>query len=177
MMKTKIIVAVAACTAAVVAAGGLGAAKVGQLLTNVTIKDAEDRTTKIPDFGQKVLFIIYADTQAADDNDPVAEAVREEKLDPSRYTGLGIANMKDSWVPDGIIRMVIRKKIEQFKRTILADDDHVVARAWGLGDCDDKSVVLVIGKDKRLKYVKKGKVRGDEIQKVVDLVAAEVNQP
>jgi predicted transcriptional regulator len=176
MTITKTTIAVALAAVLIAGATGAGAAKVGQLLTNVTIKDAEDNPKQIPDFGKKVLFIIYADTQTADDNDPVAEAVRDLKLDKSKYNGLGIANMKDSWVPDGIIRMVIRKKIEQFKRTILADDDYVVAKAWGLGDCDDKSVVLVIGADKRLKYIKKGKVRGAEIQKVVDIITAEVEQ-
>jgi len=177
MKTTKAVFAAALAAALVLGATGIWAARVGDLVNNVTIKDAEDNPKKIPDFGKKVLFIIYADTQTADDNDPVAEAVRELKLDKTKYTGLGIANMKDSWVPDGIIRMVIRKKIEQFKRTILADDDHVVAKAWGLGDCDDKSVVLVIGVDKRLKYIKKGKVRGAEIQKVIDVIEAEVNEP
>jgi predicted transcriptional regulator len=162
--------------ALVVGAGALDAAKVGQLLSNVTIKTAEDRPSQIPDFGKKLLVIIYADMQTADDNDPVADALRALKFDESLYNGLGIANMKDSWVPNAIIRIKIRSKIEQYGRTILADDDHVVPRAWGLGDCDDTSVVLVIGKDKRLKYVKKGKVRGAEIQKVVDLVTAEINK-
>lgn len=175
--KSKLAIAIAVVAALLTGAAGLRAAAVGQLLSNVTIKDAEGNAAKIPDFGEKVLFVIYADTQSADDNDPVAEALRAEKLDESKYRGLGVANMKDSWVPDAIIRMVIRRKIEQFNRTILADDDHILAKAWGLGDCDDKSVALLIGKDKRLKYIKKGKVRGAEIQKVVDLVTAEVGKP
>jgi predicted transcriptional regulator len=171
----KILVGLAIAGALLAAVVGAVAAKVGQSLSNVSIKDAEDNPTQIPDFGHKVLFIIYADSQAADDNDPVAEAVRNAKLDQSKLRGLGIANMKDSWVPDAIIRMVIRKKIKQFNRTILTDDNHIVASAWGLGDCDDKSVVLLIGKDKKLKYIKKGKVKGAEIQQVVDLVTAEVD--
>jgi predicted transcriptional regulator len=174
MKATKAIFAIALAAALVLGATGLWAAKVGKLLTDVTIKDANDKPTKLPDFGKKVLFIIYADSQAADDNDPVAEAVRDLNLDKTNYDGFGIANMKDSWVPDGIIRMVIRKKIKQFNRTILADDDHVVAKAWGLGDCDDTSVVMVVGKDKRLKYIKKGKVRGAEIQKVIDVIKAQL---
>jgi predicted transcriptional regulator len=177
MRAKTVTIAVAVAAALVAGATGLSAAKVGQLLTDVTIKDAHDNPAKIPDFGEKVLFVVYADIQTADDNDPVVEAVRDLNLDESKAIGFGIANMKDSWVPDGIIRMVIRRKIEQFHRTILADDDHIVAEAWGLGDCDDKSVVLVIGKDKRLKYIKKGKVRGAEIQKVVDIINAEVNKP
>ena len=155
----------------------LGAADIGQLLKNVTLKDGDDNDAKIPGFGEKVLFVIYADTQTADDNDPVANAIRAENFDPEKYLGVGVANMKDSWVPDFIIRRVIRKKAEQFNKTILADEDNILAKEWNLGDCNDLSVAMLVGKDKKLKYIKKGKVQGDEIQKVVDMVAAEVAKP
>jgi len=58
----------------------------------------------------------------------------------------------------------IRRKIERYNATILTDDNHILATKWDLGDCDDKSVVLVVGTDKKLKYIKKGPVRGAQIQ-------------
>jgi predicted transcriptional regulator len=153
------------------------AAKVGQTLQNLTLKNGENKPVKIPHFGKKVLYIVYADTQTADDNDPLSDALRAKKFDQKRYTGMGIANMKDSWQPDFVIRMVIRRKIKQYNRTILADDNGTVPAKWKLGNCDDKSVVMVIGKDKKLKYLKKGKVRGAEIEKVVQIIEAELARP
>ena len=152
------------------------AAKVGQLLTNVMLKDAEKNPVKIPDFGKKVLMIIYADSTTADVNDPVADAVRDKKFDESKYEGLGIANLKDSWAPNALIRMVIRKKIKQYNKTILTDDNRILPTKWGLGDCNDVSVVLIVGKDKRLKYIKKGEVKGAEIDKVVKILETEINK-
>ena len=163
--------------AILLAAGLAGAAKVGQVMSNLTLKDAKDNPTKIPHFGKKVLYIVYADTQSADDNDPLSDALRAKKFDQKRYTGMGIANLKDSWQPDFVIRMVIRKKIKQYNRTILTDDDGTVPAKWGLGDCDDRAVAMVIGKDKKLKYLKKGKVRGAEIDKVVTIIEAELAKP
>ena len=160
-----------------VAAAWAGGASVGQVMPNLTLKDAKDKPTKIPHFGKKVLYIVYADTQTADDNDPLSDALRAKKFDQKRYTGMGIANLKDSWQPDFIIRMVIRRKIKQYNRTILADEDGTVPAKWGIGDCDDKSVAMVIGKDKKLKYLKKGKVRGAEIEKVVKIIEAELAKP
>jgi predicted transcriptional regulator len=153
------------------------AASVGQSLANVSIKDANDKPATIPDFGKKVLFIVYADSQTADDNDPLAEAIRKRKFDTAKYRGMGVANLADSWAPDFVIRMVIRRKIEQFNKTILTDDNHTLARMWKLGDCDDVSVVMVIGKDKKLKYLKRGKVRGEEIDKVIQIIAEAIAEP
>lgn len=152
------------------------AAKVGDQLTEVELKDAQDNPARIPDFGEKVLLIIYADSKTADANDPVADAVRDSKPDESRFTGMGVANLKDSWEPNAIIRMVIRRKVKQYNQTILTDDDRILARKWGLGDCNDKSVVMVVGKDRRLKYLKKGEVRGGEIEKVVGIIKAEIEK-
>ena len=39
------------------------AVKVGKKLPNITIKDGKNNSTPIPDFGKKVLTVIYADHQ------------------------------------------------------------------------------------------------------------------
>jgi hypothetical protein len=62
--------------------------------------------------------------------------------------------MKDSAVPNFIIRSKIREKIEKYKSTILTDVDLTLPRVWGLGDCNDKSVFVLIGKDKKIKYLR-----------------------
>ena len=62
------------------------------------------------------------------------------------------------------------------KSTILADEDYTMPNKWGFGNCDDVSVVLVVGKDKRVKYYKKGPVRGAEIKKVIKICEDEINK-
>jgi len=176
-MKTAGLKAVSIWLVATVLSLGIAvgyAAKTGQKLNNVKIKNANDKASWIPGFGKKVLTVIYADIQAADTNDPLADKLKARKFDDEKYEGIGVANLKDTWAPDAIVRAIIRRKIKKYNSTILVDDDYSIPKAWGLGDCDDVSVVVVIGKDKKVKYVKKGAVRGAEIQKVLDIVASEI---
>jgi predicted transcriptional regulator len=134
--------------------GSATAASVGQELSNVQIRDAEDNPDTIPDFGTHVIALTYSNTSAADLGDPMNDAIKAKNYNKDAYRGLGVANMKDSAAPNFIIRSVIKDKIEKYKSTILTDVDLTLPKAWGLGDCKDKSVFVLIGKDKKIKYLK-----------------------
>ncbi len=137
--------------------GGVGyvnAASVGQELSNVQIRDAEDNPATIPGLGTHVVALFYANTAAADVGDPMADALKAKKYSKDVYSGLGVSNMADSAVPNFLIRMKIKEKIEKYKSVILTDVDLTLPKAWGLGDCKDKSVFILIGKDKKIKYLK-----------------------
>ncbi len=51
------------------------AANVGQELSNVQIRDAENKPAWIPDFGKKLMAVFYNDADEADMNDSLADAV------------------------------------------------------------------------------------------------------
>lgn len=146
------------------------AASVGQELSNVQIRDAEDKPAWIPDFGKKLISVFYNDADEADMNDPLADAIKARNFEETKYKGIGIGNLKDSKFPNFIIRKIIKGKIEKYKTTILTDPDLTLARAWDLGDCNNTSVFLLIGKDGRVKYLKKGPIRGAEIDVIVKLI-------
>jgi hypothetical protein len=78
---------------------------------------------------------------------------------------------KDSKAPNFMIRSVVRGKIEKYKSTILTDPNHLLSGAWGLGDCNNASVVLIVGKDKKVKHVQRGEIRGKDIETIVQLIA------
>ena len=134
--------------------GYVNAASVGQELSNPQIRDAEDNPATIPDFGTHVIGLTYSNTAAADLGDPLNDAIKAKNYDKAAYRGLGVANMKDSAAPNFIIRSIIKGKIEKYKSTILTDVDLTLPKTWGLGDCNDKSVFVLIGKDKKVKYLK-----------------------
>lgn len=135
-------------------AGPVNAASVGQELSNPQIRDAEDKPATIPNFGTHVIGLFYSNTAASDLSDQMADAIKAKNYNKDVYTGLGVANMKDSSVPNFVIRKIIRGKIEKYKSTILTDVDLTLPKAWGLGNCKDKSVFVLIGKDKKIKYIK-----------------------
>lgn len=165
-----------ACTlvvAAVLSAlspGLAAAAGVGDTVENVELRSGDEKPRFIPGFGERVLTIFYTDADVADMNDPLADALKKRAIDRSKHEGIGVANLRDSFAPNFIIAAVVRDKIKKYDSTILLDPDVKLARAWGLGPCNNTSVVVVVGQDKQIKYVRTGPVRGEEIAKVVSLI-------
>jgi predicted transcriptional regulator len=150
----KSLVVVFGCAIIAFTAGYVNAAAVGDVVSNPQIRDAEDNPATIPGIGTHVVGLFYSNTAASDLGDPMADVIKAKKYDKAIYSGLGVANMKDSAAPNFIIRSVIKGKIEKYKSTILTDVDLTLPKAWGLGDCKDKSVFVLIGKDKKIKYLK-----------------------
>jgi predicted transcriptional regulator len=158
--------------------GGLDAiaASVGQKVSNPELRDANDKPAKIPDIGSKVVAVFYSDPDVSDMNDAFADKLKAANLDKAKYRGVGVANLKETWLPDEVIRSVVRKKIEKYGATILTDPDRVLATAWGLGDCNEQSVVIILDKTATVQYVKKGKMNATEIESGYQLVVKLMEQ-
>jgi predicted transcriptional regulator len=150
----KSLIIVFGCAIIAFAAGSVYAASVGQEVSNVQIRDAEDNPATIPGIGTHVVALFYTDTEAADLGDPMADALKAKNFSKDVYSGLGVSNMKDSAAPNFLIRSIIKSKIEKYKSVILTDVDLTLPKAWGLGDCKGKNVFVLIGKDKKIKYLK-----------------------
>lgn len=171
-MGTGPTLAAAALAAALgLAPGRAAAAEVGEQLQGVELRDGSDKPVQITDFGTKVLALFYTDADEKDMNDPLADAIKARKFDEQRYRGMGIVNLADSKAPNFLIRRAVREKIEKYKSTILTDPDRVLAAAWKLGDCNNTSVFILVGKDGKVQHLQRGPIRGDDIQKIVDLIA------
>ncbi len=148
----------------------VSAAELGETLKPVDLSSYDESTMQIPDFGKKVIALFYSDADVSDMNDPLADALKAKEFDKQYYRGMGVANLQDSKAPNFIIRGVVKGKVEKYKATILLDTNLALAKAWNLGDCNNQSVIVVIGPDMKVKYFKKGPVRGPEIDSTVKLV-------
>ncbi len=148
------------------------AVNVGDVLSNAMIKDSADNPAQIPDLGVKVMTIFYNDADAADLADPLSDALKAKKYDESKYRGQGIANLKDSKAPNWLIRKIIKGKEKKYDTKILTDPDYALKKAWGLADCNNASVIIIVGKDKKVKYVNylRKTIDGAEVNKVVALI-------
>lgn len=171
-MKKVAVLGLVLCLA--IFGGQLDAANVGDTVSNVTIRDAADNPAQVPDLGAKVLTIFYNDADAADLSDPISDALKAKKFPEAQYRGQGIANLKDSKAPNFIIRKVIKGKEQKYNTKILTDPDYSLKNAWGLANCNDASVCMVIGKDRKVKYIKyfrkNAPADAAEIAKIVGLV-------
>ncbi|HOQ12654.1 MAG TPA: YtfJ family protein [Spirochaetota bacterium] len=140
--------------AVIIASASLYALSVGQSVSNVTIRDANDNPATIPDLGAKVLTIFYNDAEAADISDPMSDALKAKNYPETKTRGIGIANLKDSVAPNWVIRKIVQSKIKKYNSTILTDVNLTLANSWGLGYCNNKSICIIIGKDSKVKYIK-----------------------
>lgn len=146
------------------------ALEAGAQLQNPTIRDANDKPATIPDFGKKVIALFYNDPDKADQMDPMADVLKAANLDESVYRGVGVANMADTWLPNSVIRAIVRKKIEKYDATILTDPERLLVKAWNLGDCDEKGVLVIVDKKGKAQYVKKGSMTKAEMDAALALV-------
>ncbi|HNU68478.1 MAG TPA: YtfJ family protein [Myxococcota bacterium] len=142
----------------------------GDTVSTVTVKDSKDKDAQIPDIGSKVLAIFYTDPDVQNQNEPFRELLNKSGLDLAKFRGLGVVNMKDTLLANAIIRSVVRGKEKKFNSLILTDPSHLLKNAWNLGDANGKDIVIIIGKDKKVHYIKAGKMTEAEQQKGLELI-------
>jgi predicted transcriptional regulator len=137
-------------------------ATVGNSVTSQNLFDPNDNPKAIPFVGEKVLAVFYTDPDEKDVNDPLSDAIKAKNYPKDKYAGIGIANCKDTWIPDAAIRMKARQKERQFPGSIIMlDTERVLSKAWRLGNCNDMGVVIIIGKDSKIKFIKYVKTQAE----------------
>ena len=145
-------------------------ATVGKTLSSLQLVDPNDAPKAIPFIGAKVIAIFYTDPDEKDVNDPLSDAIKAKNFPKDKYAGIGIANCKDTWIPDAAIRMKARQKEKQFPGSIiLLDTKRDLSKAWGLGDCNGLGVVIIIGKDAKIKFIKNIKTQ-EESKAIISAV-------
>lgn len=131
------------------------AVKIGQRLPNVQIRDARNKPIYVPYFGSHPLLIFYPDPDHP--KCKFTDYLEEHPIPAKRMKAYGIVNMKDApWYPNGIIRSAIRSKIKKTGQPIYTDPNRALARGWGLGDCNNKFVIIIVDEHGRLLWLHKG---------------------
>lgn len=142
----------------------------GDTVNSIKVKDSKDKDADIPDLGSKIMAVFYTDPDVKNLNEPFREMLKAANLDRSKFRGLGVVNMKDTWLANGIIRSVVRGKEKKFDSLILTDPDHLLKKAWNLGDCDGKDLVIILDKDRKVQYFNTGKMSDADMKKGLELI-------
>ena len=160
----RTLVALTLSCALLPAATALAELKVGDTVEPPTLRDANDKPSEMPDLGKKVLLILYTDPGVADITDKFADRCKALKLPEQHFKSLGVANMADAkYLANGLIRMVVRSKQKKYNVTILTDPELLLKKAWSLGDTDDKSVVILVDANRKVRYIHTNKKKKDEL--------------
>lgn len=157
MKKTIIMLAVMLCASAAYAQEPQLPLKV----ENVELEDLYGEKVSLPMWGEKNLLIFYIDPDKHKQNYQFTVDLEENHAaSGDNIYGFGIVNLKDSWypVPDSTIRSMARKRTEKNGATVITDPDRILAEKWGLGDCNNKFVLMIVSKEGELVYMKKGEL-------------------
>ncbi len=126
---------------------------------NIELKDLQNNVAKLPYFGEKNLVFFYIDPDKHKQNEAFTYEMEERKTATGpNIEGFGVLNLKDTMLPNGIIRTMARKRTEKNNAIVLTDTDRTLSQAWGLGDCNNMFVLIVVNKKGELIYCKKGEL-------------------
>ncbi len=110
-------------------------------------------------------MIFYIDPDVRKQNEAFTYELEEShRTDSPEIYGFGIINAKDTWYPNGPMRSMARKRTEKNGALVLMDDDRVLPREWGLGDCNDQFVLLFVNKAGELVFLRKDELSEQDKQ-------------
>lgn len=152
--------------------------KVGDKLGDFKLNDALDDkpySLNSPEFANKVIYMVYASSSSADDNDHVTAALKEnrdlERLkSEKKYVGLGIGNQKDSPVPNFLIKQISKRKQKSSGSIILLDPSFILGNSLGLTAPHKGAVSVLVDKNRVIRYIYDGKTPAENIPKIVELI-------
>lgn len=126
---------------------------------DVELATLDNNVSKLPMWGEKHLLIFYVDPDRHSQNHEFTVEIEENHAAAGENIyGVGILNLKDTWLPNGVIRSIARKRTEKNGATILADTGRTLAKEWKLGDCNNQFVLMLVTRDGELVFCKKGEL-------------------
>lgn len=140
---------------------------------NVELKGLNNEPMMLPFFGERNIIFFYIDPDKHKQNEELTyEMERRHTATGPNIEGFGVLNLKDTMLPNGLIRMMTRKRTEKNKAIVLTDDNRTLARAWGLGDCNNCFALIVVNKQGELVYCKKGELTKEEQEEFFEFIEA-----
>lgn len=140
---------------------------------NVELEDLYGEKVTLPMWGEKNLLIFYIDPDKHKQNYQfTVDLEQNHAASGDNIYGFGIVNLKDSWypVPNSTIRSMARKRTEKNGATVITDTDRTLAQKWGLGDCNNHFVLMIVSKEGELVYMKKGELSKADQEEFYEVV-------
>ncbi len=172
-MRTKIILMlVAMVLPAMLSAQQKQGPKLPVHVPNVTLTDLDKNPMQFADYGKKNMMIFYVDPDAHKQNaDFQARIETDKNLQSPNIQAYAVLNLKDTALPNGIVRSMAEKRTKGKPSINLADSDRILRDAWKLGDCNGKFCLMFVTKEGELVYFRAGEFTAQDIKDFYDTVA------
>ncbi len=156
------------CAASALAEGPL---QVGGFASDWSLPDGYNKIHTMQDWAGKVLLINYNDPDEKDMNEHFTDAVKKEVesgvLKKSSFKGIGIADCKASWKPDGLIRTLGASEATKYDTVILFDYNAFLREAWGLKE--DSANAILLDKNRVCRAIVRGRVPDNQVEYLLKL--------
>lgn len=168
-MKMNVFAMMAAC---LLVASATFAQENPRMVKNVELLDLDGNPAKLPHFGEKNLMIFYVDPDRHKQNEDFTFELEENhRASGDNIYGFGVMNLKDApMIPNAMARSMAKKRTAKNGATVLADQDRVLSRAWGLGDCNNQFVLMIVSKEGELVFLRKGILSEQDKQDFYDII-------
>ena len=139
-------------------------------VSNVEVLDLNGNPAKLPYWGEKNLLIFYIDPdRPKQNNDFTVDMEEHNRVSGDNLVGFGIMNLKDApLIPNGV---AAQHGPQAYGGATVprccADQESILRDAWGLGDCNNKFVLLLVSKEGDLVFMRKGRTLGRGYQGVL----------
>ncbi|WP_240329272.1 YtfJ family protein [Helicobacter suis] len=103
------------------------------------------------------------------ENQPLMDKIVAQHFDASKYQTTNIINVDDATMGTGLfVRGETKKaKKEHPDSQVVMDNEGVVQKAWGLKK--QESLIVVLDKEGKVRFVHEGRLSSAQIQQVIDL--------
>jgi predicted transcriptional regulator len=103
----------------------------------------------------KIRAVFYVDPDAKDKNELLETSLKKMEFDGEKFGSVAIISLAATWLPNGLIEMSLKKKQEQYPRTVYVRDlNKVLLKPWNL--VDDDYNALIVGRDGTVLFKESG---------------------
>lgn len=146
-------------------------AQVGEKVSEVKVLNVKNNSVELPMLGEKNLLIFYQDPTHSEENSNLQDYLKSHPITGSGVVSYGVVNMAAApLIPNGLIKRMARKRVKGTDAQVFFDPDNALSRGWKLGDVNNASCVIAVGKDRVIQFFKAGQVTDTEMQQVIDWV-------
>ncbi|SEW52393.1 hypothetical protein [Chitinophaga arvensicola] len=147
--------------------------KKGDKVTQVTIRDASNNPMQLPYWGKKAYLIFYPDPDHASQNKTITNYLKKNPINSPNIFAFGIVNLNDApLLPNGIVRMMVRREVNQTGANIYTDVDNTLSRSWHMGDVNNKFCILFIDRNGICRFFKAGELTAAEREDLLKVIRA-----
>ncbi|SHM79687.1 hypothetical protein SAMN05444266_11157 [Chitinophaga jiangningensis] len=145
--------------------------RVGDRVSQVTIRDASNNPMKLPYWGQKAYLIFYPDPDHASQNKTITDYLKQHPVSSTNIFSFGVVNLNDApLLPNSIVRMMVRREVKQTGADIYTDVDNTLSRSWRMGDVNNKFVIIFVDKNHIVRFFKAGELTTEEQKELLRVI-------